>query len=61
LSQTTCSGYFDRRLYGGLWAAMSRSSRTSASSECAHSMASTRSAAASISRLMRARFSDAVK
>src|ERR1051325_2272483 len=48
-SQTTRSGNFDRRLYGGLCAAIRRSSRTSASREWAHSMASTRSAAPSIS------------
>jgi hypothetical protein len=47
-------------LYGGAWAAMSRSSRTSASSEWAHSTASTRTAAAIISDI-RARFSAAVK
>ena len=60
LSHTTRSGCFDRRLYGGSCAAISRSSRTSASSGWAHSTASTRSAAASISDI-RARFSAAVK
>jgi len=59
-NQWVRSGYFDRRLYGGLCAAISRSSRTSASRECAHSIASTRTAAASISEI-RARFSAAVK
>ena len=44
LSQTVRSGNFERRLYGGLCAAIRRSSRTSASSEWAHSTASTRSA-----------------
>ena len=60
LSHRTRSGNFDRRLYGGSWAAISRSSRTSASSEWAHSTASTRSAAAIISAI-RARVSAAVK
>ncbi|RAO52629.1 hypothetical protein PSN01_04052 [Micromonospora saelicesensis] len=60
LSQTIRSGYLDRRLYGGACAAINRSSRTSASNEWAHSTASTRSAAPSISEI-RARFSPAVK
>ena len=59
-SQWWRSGNLDRRLYGGLCAAISRSSRISASSPCAHSIASTRCAAASISEI-RARFSAAVK
>ena len=59
-SQWWRSGNLDRRLYGGLCAAISRNSRTSASSACAHSITSTRCAAASISEI-RARFSAAVK
>ena len=44
-------GNFDRRLYGGACAASSRSSRTPASSPCAHSTWSTASARFTISRI----------
>ncbi len=43
-TQTTLAGARDRRLYGGWCAAISRCSRTCASSACAHSTWSTRSA-----------------
>ena len=55
-----CFGFFDRRLYAGLCADSSRSSRTCASSGCAHSTWSTRTASATISRSRR-RVSLAVK
>lgn len=54
------SGKRERRLYGGLCSAISRSSRTSASRACAQPMASTRSAKATISAI-RVRGSLAVK
>lgn len=59
IHQAWC-GFFERRLYAGRCAAISRSSRISASRECAHSMASTRSASATISRI-RPRLSEPVK
>ena len=52
LSQTARSGNFERRLYRGLCAAMSRSSRTCASSGWAHSIGSTRSASPTISPIL---------
>ena len=54
------SGKRDRRLYRGEWAAMSRSSRTRASSGVAHGIGSTRCATRTIS-IMRPRFSADVK
>ena len=60
LSQDSRSGNFDRRLYGGRCRAMSRSSRTCASSVVAQTMPSTRWASMTISP-MRVRVSDSVK
>jgi hypothetical protein len=54
IHQARC-GRRDRRLYGGWWAAISRSSRTAASSGWAHTTVSTRSASAIMSRTRRRR------
>ena len=54
------SGNRERRLYRGEWAAMSRSSRTRASSGVAHGTGSTRCATRTIS-IIRLRFSADVK